>query len=214
MAEEDVTLYYSIASQSFTALWLLEELGIPYRLEERDIRTKQNETPEFLAINPMGIVPVLKIGSMIVSETPAICIYLADRYSYGALAPKIDDPARGDYLKWMVFTTAVLDPVVFLNGAQITFPAGRTAHWGGNWGSFDKVVKLMATVLENRPYLLGDRFSAADVVLGGAITVRLFTKMLPAEPALVRYNERLMDRPAYKRAGDITWPASVFPRTT
>lgn len=210
MSQDEITLYYSVASQSFTALWMLEELGIPYRLEERDIRSKANERPDYLAINPMGQVPTLKIGPVIVSENPAICIYLADRYSYGTLAPRIDDPSRGAYLKWMVFTTAVLDPVVFLNGAQISFPAERTGHWGGNWGTFDKVVKMMTDALERGPYLLGERFGAADVVLGAALSVRLFTKMLPAEPALMRYNERLAARPARRRAEAITWPPSQF----
>ena len=209
MADE-ITLYYSVASRSFTALWMLEELGIPYRREERDRRKKENLSPDYLRLNPMGHVPTLKIGTVVVSENPAICIYLADRFSYGSLAPKIDEPERGAYLKWLVFTTAVLEPVAALKNATITYPDGREPQWGPNWGSLDQVVKVLADTLTGRQFLLGDRFSAADIMLGSAISMRLFTNMLPPDPALTSYNERLKSRPARQRAEEMTWPPSLF----
>jgi len=214
MADEEIVLHYSVASRSVTALWMLEELGVPYRRVDRDLRTGANKAPDYLKINPMGWVPTLVIGEVVVSELPAICIYLGDRYGYGSLAPQIDEPDRGAYLKWMVYSTAVLEPAVALNGARLDYGAkGPPRNWGADWGSADDVVRVLVQALEGRDYLLGSRFSAADVMLGASLGMRLFTKMLPADPVLVAYSERLEARPARQRAGDITWPADQFPRT-
>ena len=99
----DITLYFSPASRSFTARWMLEEIGVPYRVETIDIRKGDQKRPDYLRLNPMGKVPALTDGDVVVTENPAICMYLADRYAYGTLAPKIDASERGAYLRWMVF---------------------------------------------------------------------------------------------------------------
>ncbi|HEY5008601.1 MAG TPA: glutathione S-transferase family protein [Caulobacteraceae bacterium] len=212
MAEEEIVLHYSVASRSLTALWMLEELGLVYRLVDRDLRTTKNRSPDYLRLNPMGTVPTLVVGEVVVSENPAICLYLADRYGYGSLAPRIEEADRGAYLKWMVYSTAVLEPAVALAGATLDYGAkGPPRNWGPNWGDADDVVRVLTQALEGRDYLLGSRFSAADVMLGSSLGMRLFTGMLPAAPVLVAYNERLEARPARQRAGAITWPASLFP---
>ena len=212
MADDEIVLHYSVASRSLTALWMLEELGVPYRLVDRDIRSGANRSPDYLKINPMGWTPTLVIGEVIVSENPAICIYLGDRYGYGSLAPRIEEPDRGAYLKWMVYSTAVLEPAVAVDGARLDYGAkGPPANWGFDVGDAKDVARLLVRALEGRDYLLGARFSAADVVLGGSLSVRLFTRMIPPEPALLAYNDRLEARPARQRAGAITWPASLFP---
>jgi glutathione S-transferase len=212
MAEDEIVLHYSVASRSLIALWMLEELGLPYRLVDRDLRTGKNRAPDYLRLNPMGLGPTLQIDEVVVSENPAISIYLADRFGYGVLAPRIEAPDRGAYLKWMVYSTAVLEPAVALDGARLDYGAkGPPRNWGPNWGDVDEVVRVLSRALDGRDYLLGARFSAADVMLGGMIGMRLFTGMLPAEPVLVAYNERLEARPARQRAGAITWPASLFP---
>jgi glutathione S-transferase len=211
MAEEEIVLHYSIASRSITALWMLEELGLPYRLVDRDLRGGKNSAPDYLRINPMGQVPTLQIGSVTISENPAICIYLADRYGYGSLAPRIEEPDRGAYLTWLVYSTAVLEPATALNDARIDHGAKGPPPWGANWGRTDDAVRVLAEALKGLDYLLGSRFSAADVMLGSAIGIRLFAGMLPREPALVAYSERLEARPARKRAGAIIWPAELFP---
>jgi len=212
MADEKIVLHYSVATRLLTALWMLEELGVPYRLVDRDIRAGANRAPDYLKINPMGWVPTLVIGEVVVSENPAICIYLGDRYGYGSLAPRIEEPDRGAYLKWTVYSTAVLEPAVGLNGARLDYGAkGPPRNWGFDCGKAEDVVRVLVQALEGRDYLLGARFTAADVVLGASLGVRLFTVMLPAEPALVAYNERLEARPARQRAGAITWPADQHP---
>ncbi len=212
MAEDEIVLHYSIASRSLTALWILEELDLAYRLVDRDLRTGKNRSPDYLRLNPMGTVPTLVVGEVVVSENPAICLYLADRHGYGSLAPRIEEPDRGPYLKWMVYSTAVLEPAVALAGARLDYGAkGPPRNWGPNWGDTDDVVRVLTQALDGRDYLLGERFSAADVMLGSSLGTRLFTGMLPPAPVLVAYNERLEARPARQRAGDLTWPASLFP---
>ena len=99
MSRTDITLYFAPASRSFTPRWLLEELGLPYAVETIDIRKGGQHSPGYLRVNPMGKVPALTDGAVTVSENPAICIYLADRYSLSAMAPALDDPRRGPYLR-------------------------------------------------------------------------------------------------------------------
>jgi glutathione S-transferase len=109
-----ITLYFAPASRSFTPRWLLEEIGLAYQVRMIDLRKGEQKSPAYTRLNPMGKVPALTNGEVAVAESPAICIYLADRYSYGDLAPEIDHPARGAYLRWMVFSTAILEPATYL----------------------------------------------------------------------------------------------------
>lgn len=210
MSDDEIILHHSILSRSVTAVWLLEELGVPYRRIDWDIRTGQNRAPDFLALNPRGTVPTLQIGEMVVTELPAICTYVADRYSYGDLAPRIEAADRGPYLQWMAYSTAVLEPAVALGEATIEFPNGEPP-WGPSWHTRDDAVRFLSQTLADRDYLLGERFSAADVMLGSMVAIRLFTKMLPPDPVLVTYNDRLLARPAFQRAQAINWPPELFP---
>ena len=206
-AKRGITLYHSPASRAFISYWLLEEIGVPFGVEIVDIAKGDQKKPVYLKLNPAGKVPTLTDGAVVVSETPAIAMYLADRYSYGKLAPKIEDKDRGAYLKWMVFSSAVLDPVATLHTQKIDLPGQATG-----FGTFDNTVEALTGVLAGRKWLLGDRFSAADVVLGGGISMLLYRKELPGHPALLDYNARMTARAAYHRASDATWPASLFPQ--
>lgn len=205
-AKRGITLYHSPASRAFTAYWMLEELGVPFDVKTVDIRKGEQKAPWYLALNPAGKVPTLTDGEVVVSENPAIAIYLADRYGYGTLAPKIEDADRGAYLKWMVFSTAVVDPVASLHAQEIDLPG-----FNFSFGAFDDMVQVLIGAVKDREFLLGERFSAADVVLGGAVSYLLQRKVLPEDPALSDYNGRLTAREAYHRAADATWPASLFP---
>ena len=186
-------------------LWLLLELGVPYRIEDTDIRSGKQRLPEYRKINPMAKVPALRDGDVIVTETPAINLYLADKYGYGTLAPKIEDPKRGAYLKWMVFSTAIFEPAVYV-------PPEVTAkdRSGYGWGDRERVIDLLDKTLSASPYLLGENFSAADTTMGGSFSMAFFNKHVPERPSFVAYNERLAARPAMKKAGEITWPPELF----
>lgn len=202
MSQPDITLYFAPASRAFTPRWLLEELGLPYEVKTIDIRNGGQQSPDYLRINPMGKVPALTDGAVTVSENPAICIYLADRYSLSAMAPALDDPRRGPYLRWMVFSTAVFEPVIYFDDDN-----NPVAASGRGWGDRKRVLQSLDDTLRNGPWLLGEQFSAADVMLGSLISVALFNGRI-AEPAtsLIAYNERLSERSAYKRAAEATWP--------
>jgi glutathione S-transferase len=206
-AKRGITLYHSPASRAFTAYWMLEEIGVAFDVKTVDIKKGEQKDPEYLKLNPAGKVPTLTDGDVVVSENPAIAIYLADRYSSGVLAPKIDDPDRGAYLKWMVYSTAVVDPVATLHEQKIDLPG-----FGPGFGTFDDMLGVLDAALKGRKYLLGDRFTAADVVLGGTISRLLYQKVLPEEPVLLDYNARLTRREAFHRAADATWPAHLFPQ--
>jgi glutathione S-transferase len=206
-AKRGITLYHSPASRAFTAYWMLEEIGVAFDVKTVDIRKGEQKDPAYLKLNPAGKVPTLTDGDVVVSENPAIAIYLADRYSYGTLAPKIEDPDRGAYLKWMVYATAVVDPVAYLHEQAIDLPG-----FGPGFGTFDDMVGVLSTSLKGRTWLLGDRFSAADVVLGGTISQLVYRKVMPKDPVLLDYNTRLTLREAYHRAADATWPAHLFPQ--
>src|SRR5439155_25605009 len=113
--------------------------------------------PGYLGLNPAGKVPTLTDGEVVVSENPAIAIYLADRYGYGTMAPRTDEAARGPYLKWMVYSSAVVDPVASLHEQKIDLPG-----FNFSFGGFDDMVQVLTGVLKDREFLLGERFSAAD----------------------------------------------------
>jgi glutathione S-transferase len=208
-AKRGITLYHSPASRAFTAYWMLEELGVPFDVKTVDIRKGEQKEPGYLRLNPAGKVPTLTDGDVVVSENPAIGIYLADRYGYGTLAPRIEDPDRGAYLKWMVFSTAVVDPVASLHAQGINLPGFNVS-----FGAFEDMVGVLVSTLSGRNYLLGRRFTAADVVLGGAVSNLLYRKVLPADPVLLDYNDRLTRREAYNRAADATWPPHLFAQAT
>ncbi len=204
---DEIVLYRSLASRSFAAIWMLEELGAPYRMETVDIRSGAQKAPDYLRLNPMGKVPTLVVGDSVVTEVPAICLFLADRYGYGGLAPKIDDPDRAAYLRWMVFSTAVLEPAVIVHELKLEAPA----HHAG-WGAYEDAVGVLVGLLHGRDYVLGERFSAVDVAIGAQVSVGLFTKQLPEDPVLVAYNARLSARPAHAKAVATNWPPELFPQ--
>jgi len=205
----EITLYRALASRAIPVLWLLEELDLDYRSEIVSLADWRR--PErLLEITPSGKVPAVVDGETVVTEAPAICLYLADRYGYGALSPKVEEPDRGPYLKWMVWSTAVLEPAREL---QLTTVVPPKSAWGVGWPAWDLVLKELADTVAHRQRLLGDRFSAADVMLGSVLSIGLFCEMIPPLPPLVAYNERLADRPANRRAGQLNWPPARFSPT-
>lgn len=208
-ARNGITLYHSPASRAFTAYWMLEELGVPFAVRTVDIRKGEQKAPAYLKLNPAGKVPTLTDGEVVVSENPAIAIYLADRYGYGSLAPRIEEAARGPYLKWMVFSTAVVDPVATLHEKKIDLPG-----FDSSFGAFDDMVQVLSGVLKDREYLLGDRFTGADVVLGGTLARLMYQKVLPETPELIDYRDRLTQRDAFHRAADATWPGEFYAAAT
>jgi glutathione S-transferase len=190
-----IVLYHHPYSRAANTVWMLEEVGVPYELHFVDIMKGGQKSKEVTDLNPMGKIPVLTDGDTVVTENAAIALYLADRYAYGTLAPKVDDPRRGTYLRWSLFAPAVIEP-----GSMAKSEGWTYRDIAAGWGSFDNVLASMEHALAGRDYLLGDQFSMADVVFGGTIRFMLMVKAIEARPAFVAYAERLGARPAAQRA--------------
>jgi glutathione S-transferase len=153
------------------------------------------KAPAILALNPMGKLPILTDGDTVVTEAAAIGLYLADRYAYGRLAPKVDDPARGTYLRWSLFAPSVIEPGVMAKLAKWEFKAAQAG-----WGSYDDMLVAIESAVAKGPFLLGQTFSMADVIFGGTLRYMLSFNMLEARPVFSAYAERLAARPALQRA--------------
>jgi glutathione S-transferase len=193
-------LYWSPQSRSATILWLMEETGKPYERVLIDINTGAQKSPEFLAINPMGKVPAIKDGDVTLAEQAAICAYVAERYPEANLAPPVGDQRRAKYLYWLFFGPGCIEPAIVQIFTKIQIPA-RTAGWGDATQVFDVLDKA----LEEGPWLLGDTFSAADVMIGSGLNfaIRAF-KMVPTRPSFERYLNACAQRPAFQRASKMS----------
>jgi glutathione S-transferase len=204
-ADRKVTFYHSPNTRSSGVLMLLEELGADYELKLLNMKAGEQRQPGFLAVNPMGKVPALVHQGALVTEQPAIMIYLADLYPEAGLAPAIGDPLRGPYLRWMVYYAACLEPAVV--DRAMKREAGSTAMCP--YGDFDTMLKTVANQLEKGPYLLGERFTAADVLWGTALGWTVQFGLVPALPQIAAYVERIAARPALRRVRekDGAWAA-------
>lgn len=190
-----IVLYHHPFSRAATAVWMLEEVGVPYEIRHVDIMTGAHKAPDMLALNPMGKLPILTDGDVVVTESAAIGLYLADRHAYGRLSPRVDDPARATYLRWSLFAPSVIEP-----GAMAKMSGWAFKESQAGWGSFEAMLSAMEDAVTNRQYLLGDTFSMADVIFGGTARYMIAFKMLEPRPALAAYADRLGARPAQQRA--------------
>jgi glutathione S-transferase len=189
-------LFWAPQTRAQRGIWLLEEAGVKYEMVRIDLgRDKSRATEGFLEASPMGKVPALIDGEVRMSESAAMCLYVADRYGMGSLAPALDDSQRGKYLYWTLYTPAVIEPAMSEKFNKITPNRQRSG-----WGDFDLMIETWDDALEGREWILGERFTAADVMLGSsAIFLRMF-EMLPATRNLGDYADRCAARPAYVRA--------------
>jgi glutathione S-transferase len=191
-----ITLYHCPGSRSSGTLFLLEELGQPYEIKLIDVRAGAGQTPEYLAINPMGKVPAIKDGDDIVWESGAICLYLADKYPAARLAPAIGDPLRAPLLRWLFFGPSIDTVLVEKMFNRTPFP-GQSAGYGDFERVIDRVLKNGLAAA--RPWLLGERFSVADISIGAGIPWGLMNGALPRESPFTDYAARIEARPAYMR---------------
>jgi len=193
-------LFWAPQTRSQRAIWMLEEAGVDYEKELVDIAGENREdTAEFLAASPMGKVPAIVDGDAAMSESAAICVYVADRYNMGTLAPALDDPQRGKYLYWMLYTPAVVEPAM-----SEKFNEVDANRYRSGWGDFDLMIETWDNALDGREWILGDRFSAADVMLGSSAIFLSMFNMLPDTRNIGAYGERCMARPANQRALEIS----------
>jgi glutathione S-transferase len=192
-----LTLYHAAPSRSAVTRWMLEEIGEPYDIHFMSLSKGDSRSPEFLSLNPMGKVPVLKHGDVVISESAAICAYLADEFPRAKLNVPVGDPRRGPYLKWLFFGPSCIEPAMMDRAFPRKEEARRQAL---GYGDFDTVMDVVAKAVSKDTYLLGQQFSAADVVIGSGLRFGMMFKLLPERPEFIAYVGRLAERPALKRA--------------
>jgi glutathione S-transferase len=194
-----VTFFHAPHSRSSVTRAMLEELGVPFDLVALDLQRNEQRSDEYLAINPMGKVPALRHEGVLVTEQPAILMYLADLYPEKNPAPPVDDPLRGAYLRWMVFYGSCFEPAI-MDLSQKREPMAQMAC---AYGDYDSVMRTIAAQLEQGPWLLGERFTAADVLWGGALNYGMMFKLVPEWPVFRDYVQRVQSRPAIRRAAEL-----------
>jgi glutathione S-transferase len=186
-------LFHSPQSRSSRFIWLLEELGEPYEIEYVSIRRGDGTgEPDPRNAHPDGKVPALLHDGRLVMESAAICLYLTDAFPKAGLGPGPDDPLRADYLTWLFYYAGEVEP------ALVAKYTGRVDKDERDARSYEQVVRRFLGALDGRDYMLGERFSAADVLYGSI--VQWGSGMLPQDPRFDAYLERLKTRPALQRS--------------
>lgn len=194
--DRKLTFYHAPNSRSASVRFLLEELGVPFDLHALNLKKNEQRDPAYLAVNPMGKVPALKHGDTLVTEQPAVLMYLADLFPQAGLAPALDDAQRAAYLRWMIYYGSCFEPAV-VDLAMKREPAPPSMC---PYGSYDTVLATLSGQLRSGPWMLGERFSAADVLWGSALGWTMMFKLVPELPEFTAYVERVKARPAAQRA--------------
>jgi glutathione S-transferase len=201
MADE-LVFYTNPMSRGRVARWMLEEVGQPYRTEIVEYGPPM-KSAEYLATNPMGKVPALRHGETVITETAAICAYLADAFPAARLAPPPESRLRGPYYRWLFFGAGPLEAAWTNQGLGVAVPPDRAPRVG--YGNLDLVLNVLEGTLKQAPYLAGE-FSAADLYVGSQLGFGLRFGMFDPRPAFQNYVERLRARPAFRRAEELDGP--------
>jgi glutathione S-transferase len=196
----ELVFYTNPMSRGRIVRWMLEEIGQPYRAEIIEFGPAM-KAPAYLAINPMGKVPAIRHGDIIVTETGAICAYLADAFPQAGLAPDPGSPDRGPYYRWLFFGAGPVDGAILNKNLGFEPPPERRAVMGS--GSLQYLLDALEKAVSASEYLAGNKFSAADLYLGAQLGWGMMFGALEKRPAFVAYWNRIKDRPAAVRAREI-----------
>lgn len=193
----DLILYHAAPSRSSIVRWMLEEVGEPYEIKLFDLMKGENRQPDYMAVNPMGKVPALAHKGTVVTEAAAICAYLADEFPHARLNVPVGDPKRGTYFRWLFFGPSCIEPAI----THRAFPRKEEPRRGMlGYGDFETTMDVVAAAVEPGPWLLGDHFTAADVVVGSGLRWGTMFNLIPSRPEFDAYIARLNERPALQRA--------------
>jgi len=196
---EALTLYSHPMSRGRIARWMLEEVGEPYNYVRLEYDTSI-KAPEFLTINPMGKVPTVTHGDLVITETAAICAYLADAFPEAQLAPALSD--RADYYRWLFFTSGPFEAGVTNESLGFKHPPEKNSMVG--FGVFSSVLDVLESACKANEYIAGDQFTAADVYVGSQIGFALMIGSIDKRPAFEDYVARLSDREAFRRTEELS----------
>lgn len=200
MADNTLVYYTNPMSRGRTPHWMLEEIGEPYETKVLSFDKKEHKAPAYLAINPMGKIPTLVHRGVVITESAAICAYLADAFPAKKLAPALNDPMRGVYLRWFFFAASCVEPAIIDKMLNRPMPE-REGSLG--YGKLSDVLNTLETALKPGPFLCGDHFTAADVYLCSQLGFAAMVKAIDLSPSFQTYMARCAERPAYKRVNEI-----------
>ena len=189
-----IKLYHCPQTRSSRMVWLLEEIGEPYEIERVDIRGETGAPESYRAIHPLKKVPALQHDGETVTESAAICLYLSDTFPQAGLGPRIGEAGRGAYLSWLAFYAGVIEPALMVKAVGAT---GFT-RMSAAWGEPETAIQRLADTLAAHPYVLGERFSTVDILIGS--TFQWAGRLLPQTEAALAYKARVMARPAFQRS--------------
>lgn len=193
-----IKLFHHPYSRAANTIWALEEVGCDYQLAYVDFARGEHKTDTVRAHNKMGKLPTLIDGDLVITEAAAIALYLADRYAPGRLAPALDDPARGTYLRWSFYAPSVIEPGCMAHANKWEYRASAAG-----FGTYEEMLDTISTAIGNGPWLLGDKFTMADQVFGGTVRYMVQFGLLEKRPEYMAYVERLSARPASLKAREI-----------
>jgi len=196
-------LYYASQTRAVRPRWLLEEIGAPYTLVRLDMSKGEHKMPEYVKIHPHGAVPALVDGDVTMFESAAICAYLADKFPEKRLAPPVGSPARAPYYQWLIYSMATLEPPVLqVFSHTVMLPEAERSAAAAEEGraKFGQIADVLTQALEGKSFLLGEQFSAADVMIGSTLIWGQMLGLLNDYPVLAAYVGRLAGRPAFQRA--------------
>jgi len=193
----EITLYHAVPSRSMVARWMLEEVGEPYDVHLIDLKAGAQNAPDYRAINPQGKVPAIRYNGVVTTEVAAICCLLADEFPKAKLAVPVGDPRRGPYLQWLFFNPSAIEPAM-MDTKFPRNPAPPPTAIG--YRDIDALLDLIEAALKDKAYLMGEQFTAADVVTGSGLRWGMLFGLIPQRPAIADYVKRLEERPAMQRA--------------
>lgn len=196
-------LYHSSKTRSGRARWALEELGVEHELGRISFATGEHKKPEYLAIHPHGSVPALVDGDFTLTESSAIVLHLADKYAEKNLAPALGSNDRANYYRWIVYIPATVDPVLETITMQVLFlPAEKRspAVLEAAKGKWENIAKVLEAAVDGRSYIVGQSFTAADIILGSALGWAQLLRLLDGHPKLETYLQHMQQRPGYQKA--------------
>jgi glutathione S-transferase len=195
-SDRKIVFYHAPNTRSSIALTLLEEIGAPYELKALDFKAAEQRQPAYLSVNPMGKVPAIMHGDALITEQVAVFLYLADLFPEAGLAPAPGDPMRGPYLRWMVFYAACFEPAI--GDRALKREPGPPSMMA--YGDFDSVIDTVTAQLARGPYMLGERFTAADILWGSGLAWTTKFQLIPERQPITAYIERVRKRPSFARA--------------
>ena len=191
-----ITLYHAPRSRSSRFIFLLEELGVPYEIAKVSIRRGDGSGAlDSHNPHPHGKVPAIRDGETLVYESIAVALYLTDKFPAAGIGPLVGDPARGAYLTWLAYYAGVMEPAW-----MSAFMKWEVRRGTAGWVKTDEVMALVNTTLEKNPYILGETFSAADILIATTFKLFMGSPLLEKTPLLEGYVNRVTSRPAYARA--------------